>query len=106
LFLNQAKPDLSRAADDRKEHSVEIKISEISRNLHSVEEKRDDGNRQVESNADVVALLDVGNVDARDDQGAAAAGPQVSTVEAEGVEVVADSVASPFLTAARIGNIT
>ncbi len=106
MHLKQAKPDLSRAADDRKEHSVEIEISEISWNLHSVEEKRDDRNRQIESDADVVALLDVGDVDARDDEGAAAAGPQVSPVEAEGVEVVADSVASPFLAAARIGNIT
>ncbi len=106
MHLKQAKPDLSRAADDREEHSVEIEISEISGNLHSVEEKGDDGNRQVESDADVVALLDVGDVDARDDQGAAAAGPEVSPVEAEGVEVVAHTVASPFFAAAGIGNIT
>ena len=106
LVPNQNKPDLSGAADDGKEHSVEIEIPEISRNLHSVEEERDDRNGQVESDADVVALLDVGNVDARDDEGAAAAGPEVSAVEAEGVEVVADSVSSPLFTTSGVRNIS
>ena len=99
-------PDLSWAADDRKEHSVQVEVPEVSRNLHAIEEEGDDGDGQIESHADVVALLHVGNVDAGDDEGAAASGPEVGAVEAEGVEVVADPVAAPFLAASGIGNIS
>ena len=99
------KPDFSRAADDGEEHPVEVEVPEVSGNLHPVEKEGDDGDGQVEGDADVVALLDVGHVDAGNDEGATASGPEVGSVEAVRVEVVSDPVASPFFTASRIGHI-
>ena len=99
------KPDFSRAADDGEEHPIEVEVPEITGNLHPVEEERNDGDSQIKGDADVVALLDVGHIDAGNDEGAAASGPEVGSVEAVRVEVVSNPVASPFFTASRIGYI-
>ena len=104
LILNE--PDFRRAADDGEEHPVEVEVPEISGNLHPVEEEGDDGDGQVESDADVVSLLDVGHVNARNDEGTATPGPEVGSVEAVRVEVISDPVASPFFTTSRIGYIS
>jgi len=75
LRCGRQVPDLGRTADDREEHSVQVEVPEVSWNLHSVEEKGDNGNGQVQSHSDVVTLLDVGDIDARDDKGASSSGP-------------------------------
>ena len=75
----EATADLGRGGDDGEEHAGQVEVPEVAGDLHAVVEESNDGDREVESTADVVALLDVRHLDGGDDEGVPAPGPQVGS---------------------------
>lgn len=78
-------PELRRTTDDRKEHSIQIEVSEGALDMGPVECERDDGDRQVKSHADYITFLYERLCCSFNNFGISATGPKVGPIKSVGV---------------------
>lgn len=97
--------ELGGTADGGKEHSVQIEVPEGTHDAGAVKSERYHWYCEVQSTTDHVALPNIGLGSILHHLGLSAAGPQISTIEPERVQIVTDAVPTPFLAAARIWHV-